>query len=164
MASDRFNFYGEAVLALLRDILRATKQQSTYLQNGGNLWLSGDASAAVGVSGVLGGISVLHDFVGSVTATATVSGNMLTTWGIGISEASSSAVGSMSIGKDLQASATGPTSGASGIMVFMHQIAGTVAAISTVSGAMTITDKNLAGSVSAVSFVPAAQLYINGEV
>ncbi len=158
---DRFNFYGEEVLALLRDILRASKQQSTYLQNGGNLWFSSSATAAVGVSGALGGISVLHDFVGSVAAVAGVSGDMLSTRDSGVSAAIGSASGGINIAKDLQA-AVAAVGAASGILVSVYRVSGTVAAVSIVSGAMTVTNKNLAGSVSAVSLVPTAQLFING--
>ncbi|KKN70973.1 hypothetical protein LCGC14_0425750 [marine sediment metagenome] len=158
---DRVNLHHEELLSVLQDILRALKQQSTYLQNGGNLWFSGDASAAIGVSGALGGISVLHDFVGSVAAVANVSGDMLSTRDSGMSAAIGSASGGINIAKDLQAAAAA-VGGASGILVYVYRVSGTVAAVSTVSGAITVTNKNLAGSVSAVSLVPTVQLFING--
>ncbi|KKK75475.1 hypothetical protein LCGC14_2873340 [marine sediment metagenome] len=158
---DRVNLHHEESRILLENILRALKQQSTYQQNGGNMWFSSDVTAAVGVSGALGGISITHDFVGSVAAVSSVLGDMLTTWGEGAVDASSSAVGVMNLNKDIAGAVAGPAGDAFGSMSHNYSIIGSVAATSGASGAMTVTDLDLAGIVSAVSFLPTVQLFIN---
>jgi len=76
------------IVDLLTNIIRALRQQSTYNAIAGNVNLGGAVDVEVlGISAALGGIAVLTDMVGATAAAATVSGNMLATWGVGASAA-----------------------------------------------------------------------------
>lgn len=151
---DRFNYYHEEILSRLDDILRALRQQSTYGTLTGNMNLVGGATEVAGVSATLGGIEVLHDLVGSLAATAALSGNMLATWGAGTSAASSSAAATMQISKEL-VGLIADAIGVAGVMYYSPALVGAIAAAGAAAGAIVVTENNeiLKGSLSSVASV-----------
>ncbi len=183
--SDRFNFYAEAILAELRAVKTAIQKTQSYKD--GNQPSLGDASAVEvsASSGAIGGIAVDVELQGAVAGVSSASGDMKAAYLWGAVSAVSSAAGVLVVPTGLTGSvsavssavaaplrdfretlvgATGGVSAASVTMIINAvNIAASITAVSSASGSMTLAWA-LVGSSNAVSNVPTAQLFINGEV
>ena len=143
------------IVDLLANILRTLRQQSTYDALAGNMNLGGAVDVEItGTSAALGGIAILTDMVGAIAASATVSGNMLTTWGVGASAAASSAAASMNLSKVLGGGSLAAVSVVEQAdMDRQNVLVSSVGSTGALTGVMTVTNKNLAGVSVAVGNV-----------
>lgn len=187
MAPDRFNYYGESILTAIRAVNTSIQKTQSYID--ANTFTLGEGSVVeiAGASGAIGGVAIDVELQGSVAASSTVLGDMKASHLMGASNAASGAtatlvvptnlVGSVSAVsstiaaplRDFREALVGLSTAASGTSAAMdtfnpaHNVAGSSAAVSSISGDMTVS-WSIAGSSSAVSLVPAVQLYINGVV
>ena len=143
------------IVDLLTNIIRALRQQSTYNAIAGNVNLGGAVDVEVlGISAALGGIAVLTDMVGATAAAATVSGNMLATWGVGASAAASSAAASMNLSKVLGGGSSAAVSVVEQAdMDRQNVLVSSVGSTGALTGVLTVTNKNLAVVVAAAGSV-----------
>ena len=143
------------IVELLNDVIRALKQQSTYDPITGNMNLGGAVDVEItGISAALGGIAILTDMVGATAAAATVSGNMLATWGVGAAAASSSAAASINLSKVLGGGSLAAVSVVEQAdMDRQNVLVSSVGSTGALTGVMTVTNKNLAVVVAAVGSI-----------